>query len=467
MGFVISIILARLLVPEDFGTIALLGLFLGIANLFVNAGFSSALVQMQETSHVDESTVFWFNIGAALIMTLLLFAISPWIAGFFSLPILLPLTKLMACNILIGSMGTVQGTLMTKRLNFKTPMKIGTFSTIVSGGAGVYMAWANYGVWALAAQALINTVVGTALLWYLSRWRPLFSFSHDSFKRLFGFGGWLFASWFLGVLYEQGYSLLIGKLYGRYDLGMYNRADSTQQTISYISTSILSRVALPLFSAFNHDKNKLQSGARLSVRIIMLITAPVMFGLATIAELFVRVVFGEQWLPATPILQILCFSGLIFPLHIINLNVLQAQGHANYYFRLEIIKRCAGILFLIAGSFFGLIGIALSTIVVSIISLVINGHYSKKFLDYGILAQIRDCMPSVLHSIIMGLILTMVSQSLELSMEGFDYIGSAELIEVLKLIVLIVIGAFIYLGTNILFRSRTLFEAFDLLELKK
>ena len=446
MGFVITIILARLLVPEDFGTLALLALFLGIASLFVDVGFTSALIQRQDATHVDESTVFWFNIGAAVIMTLILSASSPWIADFFALPVLMPLTMLMACNVLISAMGSIHSTLLNKRLDFKTPMKIGAISTIISGSVGVYMAWADYGVWALAWQSLSSTLVGTMLLWLFSTWRPLFRFSGDSFKRLFGFSGWLFGAGLLDTVYQRGYTFLIGRFYGAHDLGIYYRADNTQQLPVNMLTSVLSRVAFPLFSSVSHDKAKLRRGVRLSVRSMMLIIGPSMAGMSALAVPFIHVVFGEQWLPASPILQVLCLLGLMWPLHVINLNVLHAQGHAKLSFRLAIIKKSYGIVLLVIGSFFGIMGIAWGRVIQGVIGLMINGYYTGKLLDYGISEQIKDCLPSLLLSATMAVVVAMADMWIE--------IGG-----VLELLLLIILGATFYLACNMLFGIGSFKEA--------
>ena len=446
IGFAITIILARLLVPEDFGTIALLSLFMGIAHLFVSAGFSAALIQKQDTTHTDESTVFWFNLGAGVVVTGVLFSLSPFIANFFDLPVLTPLTMLLACNVFISALGSIHGTLFTKQLDFKTPMKIGVISTLISGGVGVYMAWADYGIWALAGQALVSTVVGTVLLWYFSTWRPLFVFSRDSFRRLFGFSGWLFASGMLDTLYLRGYTLLIGKFYGTHDLGIYSRADSTQQLPASILTGVLSRVAFPLFSSVNEDKERLRRGVRVSIRTMMLIMIPIMMGLAVLAEPFIQVVFGEQWLPAAPIMQVLCVAGMLYPLHVINLNVLQAQGHANLFFRLEVVKKSSGIVLLIVGSFFGVMGIAWSRVISSIVGLAINGHYTHKYLDYSMREQIKDCIPSILLGVIMAYAVAMADIWIE--------IGG-----IIELLLMILLGAVFYIVSNILLGTSAFKEA--------
>jgi O-antigen/teichoic acid export membrane protein len=438
MSFAVTIVMARLLLPSDFGTIALLGLFIGIAGLFANAGLGSALIQRQDISHIDESTVFWFNLFAALLMALLLVAIAPWIADFFEIPILIPLTWALAVNIFIGSFATIHITLMSKRLDFKKPMIIGVTSTLVSGCVGVYMARAGFGIWALVAQNIAASLMTSYLFWLLNSWRPLYVFSFESFKRLFGFSGWLFLSWLLGMLYERGYSLVIGKMYGTHDLGIYNRAENSQQLATNMLTNILSKVTFPLFSSINHNHGQMLNGMRMVTRLIMLIMAPCMLGLAVLAEPITYNVFGEQWTKSAPILQVLCIVGLLFPLHVINLDVLQAQGHSYIFFRLEIIKKIIGVAILFLGSFYGLMGIAWSQVCMSIVALFINSHYTKKFLQYGISAQINDCLTSLIFATIMA---------------GFIYwLDSIEFFaSSFELVFLIVIGAITYFVLNIIF----------------
>ena len=447
VSFFISIILARLLLPEDFGTVALLAIFMGIANLFVNMGLGLALIQRQDITHTDESTVFWFNLLVALVMTLGLIALAPWIADFFDLPVLVPLTRVLALTILLSALGTIHGTLMTKRLDFRTPMKVGVTTTLVSGGVAITMAWAGYGLWALAGQSLAGAIVGTSLLWLVSPWRPRLVFSAQSFKRLFGFSGWLFLSWMFDVVYQRGYTLLIGKFYGTYDLGIYNRADSTQTTASGVLTDVVSKVAFPLFSSVHQDLERMRRGMRLAVRSMMLITAPSMFGLAVLAEPFIIIVFGENWVSAAPILQVLCVVGLFYPLHVANLNVLQAQGYSRLFFKLEIVKKMVGVTLLVTGSFFGIIGIALARSLGSFISLFINGYYTGKYLDYGMWRQLTDCASSIVISLIMAAIL--------LWAQGFY-----DDLTALRMLGLVVFGAIVYIGINFILRAGAFTETY-------
>jgi teichuronic acid exporter len=431
LKFVVTVILARLLVPEDFGTVALLALFLGLGGLFVNGGFSAALIQKQDATHTDESTIFWFNIGAAFVVTLGLMALSPWLARYFELPVLRLLAMVMACNIFISAFGTIHTTLLTKQLNFKVLTIVGVLATVLSSGLAIYLARADYGVWALAWQALSATIFTTVLLWWFSSWRPLMTFSGSSFNSLMAFSGWVFASGLLDTIYQKGYTLLIGKYYGTYDLGIYNQADNTQQGPTSILTSVISRVTFPLFSSISDDPARLRRAVRLSLRSVMLITSPAMLGLAVLATPFIREVFGEQWLPAAPLLQILCLAGLLWPLHVINVHVLKAQGHAKLNFRLALIKKTLGVVLLIGGTFFGLTGIAWSRVLSSILGLFINGYYTGKFLDYGAFNQAKDYLPAIAASVMMGAVVILADRWIE--------IGGAT-----ELVILIVIGAVSY-----------------------
>ncbi|MDC0362094.1 lipopolysaccharide biosynthesis protein [Halioglobus sp.] len=431
LKFVVTVILARLLVPEDFGTVALLALFLGLGALFVNGGFSAALIQKQDATHTDESTIFWFNIGAAVVVTLALIALSPWIARYFELPVLRPLTMLMACNIFISAFGTIHTTLLTKQLNFKALTIVGAVATVISSGLAIYLARSDYGVWSLAWQPVSATICTTLLLWGFSSWRPLMVFSGSSFNRLMAFSGWIFAASLLDTIYQKGYTLLIGKYYGTYDLGIYNQADNTQQTPTSLLTSVISRVTFPLFSSIAGDAARLRLAVRLSVRSTMLITSPAMLGLAVLATPFVGEVFGEQWLPAAPLLQILCLAGLLWPLHVINVNVLRAQGHAKLSFRLALVKKSLGVVLLVAGTFFGLTGIAWSRVLSSTLGLAINGYYTGKFLDYGAFEQAKDYLSAIATSVMMGAVVILSDRWIE--------IGGAT-----ELLVLIVIGAVSY-----------------------
>jgi O-antigen/teichoic acid export membrane protein len=454
LQFVVSIALARLLSPEEFGTIALLYLFTGIASAFVDSGFSTALVQRQDVTHTDESTVFWFNLAMGALVALALWAAAPAIAGFYALPILVPLMAVMALNIFLSALGSIHGTLLTKRLDFRTQMKVSAITTVISGAVAVYMASRGYGVWALAAQTLVATGVTTVLLWVFNRWRPALVFSRASARRLFGFGGYMLASGLLDIAYSRAYTLLIGKFYGVRELGFYNRADGTKQLPVGVLTGILARVAFPIFSAAAHDTAQLRRGVELALRGMMLVNVPMMLGLAAVAEPLVLTLFGAQWLPAVPIMQVLCLGGMLWPLHVINLNVLMAQGYSHLFFRLEVMKKLLGVGLLAVGTFYGVMGIAWSQVVSGVLAFAINAHYTKRHLDYGTVAQARDFLPMI------GIALPMAL--------GMHWIGTQlRIAPAVELFSLTVLGTLIFLVLGWACRLVALHDAINLFRRQK
>jgi O-antigen/teichoic acid export membrane protein len=459
LQFGISIALARLLSPEEFGTITLLYLFTGIASAFVDSGFSSALIQRQDITHTDESTVFWFNLVIGALVALSLWAAAPLIAGFFVLPVLLPLTGLLALNIFLSALGSIHGTLLTKHLNFRVQMKIGAIASLISGAIAITMAYYDYGVWALAAQTVIATSLTTLLLWCLSPWRPALVFSKKSVSVLFGFGGYMLASSLLDIIYSRAYTVLIGHFFGVRELGFYNRADSTKQLPVGVLTSILSRVALPIFSTAAQDKAQLRRGVQLALRGMMLINVPMMLGIAATAEPLVLSLFGTQWLPAVPFLQVLSLGAVLWPLHVINLNVLMAQGHSHLFFRLEIVKKLLGTALLIAGTFYGVMGIAWSQVIFGVLAFVINAYYSQRFLGYGVLAQTRDFLAILTISIVMALAVYWASTQ--------AYLLPMHLLAPVQLILLIAVGLIIFIVLAYLLRLTALSDILNLLQHRK
>lgn len=407
--FVVAIVLARLLSPSDFGTIALLYLFTGIATVFVDGGFSAALIQRQDTSHVDESTVFWFNAAIGATTALLLWLAAPAIARFYAQPVLVPLMGVLALNVLLAALGAIHATLLGKRLDFRTLLKVNVGATVVSAAVAIWMALHGFGVWALAAQALVMTSLSTALLWIANRWRPAWTFSADSARRLAAFGGYNLAANLLEIVYARFYTLLIGKFHGVRALGFYNNADTTRQMPAGFVTGVLARVAFPLFAAAADDKARLRRGMQLAVRGLMLVNVPVMFAMIALAKPLVLTLFGAQWLPAVPILRVLCLAGVVWPLHVINLNVLMAQGHSAAMFRLEIAKKIVGVALLFVGSLYGVMGIAWSQVAFGVIGFAVNTWYTRRLLGYGALAQARDFLPALGIAFAMAALLHVVA----------------------------------------------------------
>jgi len=401
-GLVLSIILARLLAPEDFGVLAMLSIFLGIAGVFVDSGFGSALIQRQNITREDTSSVFYFNVATALIMALLLGAAAPYIAAFYRMPILKPLTWVMAFNLFLGSFRSIQSVLMTKELNFRTKMKVSVGSTIISGVAGIVLAWRGWGVWSLAVQSVVATFVGVLLYWILSPWRPALCFSLASLRSLFRYGSFLSLSSLLDIASTRLNSLVIGRVFSARDLGLYSRADNIQQMPTGSISALLSSVSFPIFSAAAAgEPDALRRAARKALTAIMLVNTPIMFGLLATARPLVHVLFGEKWLPCVPFLQVLSMAGVFWPLHVINLNLVMSRGRSDLFFRMQIIKEAVSLTFLLVAAQISMMAIAWSQLLLGFIGYYINAAYSGRLASYPIKEQLRDMSPYVALSGVM------------------------------------------------------------------
>jgi O-antigen/teichoic acid export membrane protein len=393
LQFGITVILARLLTPSDYGTVALLSIFIGFASVFISSGFSTALIQRKDVTDVDLSSVFYFNIVIALILSSTLCVSAPWIAEFYNQPILTSLTRLLALGLFLGSFGSIQSTMMTKALDFRKQCIISIASVLVSGTVAIILALRAYGVWSLAFSSLTSTCVTTCLLWLLNTWRPRLIFSVAAIRSLFRFGSFLFISGLIDLFYTRLNTLVIGKFYSPRDLGYYSRADGTQQLPANLLTGIINRVTFPVFATIHHDTMRLRAGLRKTIGLVMMVNIPVMFGLAVTSKLLVLVLFGEKWLPCVPYLRILCIGGTLFPMQVLNLNILVAQGHSNLFFRLEVIKKAIGVSLLVFACFWSITAMAWSIVVTSVICFVLNTRYSGLFLGYGTLQQSLDLIP--------------------------------------------------------------------------
>lgn len=411
--FLITIVLARLLTPEDFGVIAILSLFIGIAGALIDSGFTPVIIQRRDIDDADMSLVLLINLCISLFMCLVFVGISSYLASFYGVPILAPLTKLMALNLLISAIGSVHRAVLVKDLSFRLLMVIGASATLSSGTLAIYMAVSGYGLWALAAQTLTATSVNTILAWLFVKWRPSLILNRRSARRVSDLGGYLLASSILEILYTRIYALLIGKLYGPEELGYYVRADSTTALPMTVTNSILSRIALPLLAASSRDMDALRQNLRVSVQSAMIVNTPAMLGLAVVAESYIHVLFGEKWLPSVPLVQILCLSGLLMPLHILNVQSLIAVGHGRSILNLEIWKKIIGISILVSSSLYGVYGMAWGMVLASVTSLIVNAFYCGRVTGYRLRAQLSDALLPLSFGILMSLTVLFTSLVLD------------------------------------------------------
>lgn len=406
--FVFSILIARLLVPEDYGVIAMLGIFMAVSQTFIDSGFGTALIRKIDRTEEDFSTVFYFNIVVATLFYFALFFAAPAIANFYNTPLLESITKVVALNLIIGSLSGIHNAKLSIAIDFKSRAKISIVSTILTGTVGLWMAYAGYGVWALVVQNLFSSVIRTVLLWVIVKWYPKLVFSWKSFKELFLFGSKLLISNLISTIYENLYTIVIGKKFSPSDLGEYSRAQGLAQFPSSNITGILQSVTFPILSSIQNDEERLISAYKSFIKLSAFIVFPLMVGLAAVADPFIMILLTDKWEGSIYLLQIICFSLMWYPVHAINLNILQVVGRADYYLKLEIIKRIQGILILCVTLPFGIVFMCYGQVLSSLLSLVWNTYYTKKLIGYGYFAQMKDLLPVLIHSLVMGGIVLLV-----------------------------------------------------------
>jgi len=393
MQLVVSIVLARLLLPEQFGLIGMLTVFLALGAVFLSSGFGSALIQKQDATEVHYSSVFYTNILLSLVAAGILCLAAPWIARFYGEPMLTPLTRVLSLNFVVSAFGLIQLFLMTKRLDFKTLTKVSLVASLGSGAVGIAMAVLDFGVWSLVAQSVSLTLFNTLLLWAFNTWRPRAIFSLTALRELFGFGSRLLVSGMIDTVFQNIYDVAIGKLFSPADLGYYTRARALQRLPAETLGGVVGRVTFPVFAEIQGDPSRVKNGFQKALRALALVNFPLMIGLLACARPLVLTLLTDKWAPAIPYLQLLCIVGLLYPLHLINLNVLLAQGRSDLFFRLEVIKKVLIVIVLAVTWRWGIQAIIAGQVVVSMVAYYLNTFYNGRILGYGLGAQVRDLLP--------------------------------------------------------------------------
>lgn len=411
--FVFSILIARLLMPSDYGVIAMLGIFLAVSNTFIDSGFGTALVQKANRTETDFSTVFYFNIVVAIIFYALLWLASPYIASFYNIPMLKDVTRVVALTLVFSALGGIQNAKLSIAINFKTRAIISLISALSTGFMGLYLAYRGYGAWALVFQMVFSSLLNTILLWCFVRWMPSLVFSWQSFRQLFSFGSKLLVSALLDTIYNNVYTLVIGKVYSSSSLGLYSRASGLAQYPSSNITGVLQSVTFPVLCSIQNDEERLADAYKRFIRMSAFVVFPLMIGLASVAEPFIRVVLTDKWEGAIYLLQIVCFSMMWYPIHAINLNILQVKGRSDYFLKLEIIKKIQGVCILCITVPISIVAMCYGSIASSLLSLVWNTYYTKRLIGYGLLSQIKDLLPIIIHSLLMGGIVLLVTHFIE------------------------------------------------------
>lgn len=400
--FIVGLFLARLLTPEEYGVIGIIMIFIAVFNSIVDSGFSNALIRKNDATDVDYNTVFFFNLVISVVLFGVLYGLAGAISTYFKIPILVPVTKVMASIVIINAFAIIQRTILVKNIDFKTQTKVSLIASIVSGVVGIGMALKGYGVWSIVGQQISRQLMNSLFLWIFNRWRPRLTFSVRSFRELFGFGWKLLVSGLIDTIWKQVYQVVIGKCYSAETLGHYTRAEQFNTIFSSNLTAVVHRVSYPVLSKIQDEKERLKQAYRKVIKTTMLVTFPCMLGLAAIAEPMIRVLIGDKWLPCVPYLQIICFSGMLYPLHALNLNMLQVKGRSDVYLILEIVKKTIAVGPILLGIFINIYWMLIGSVLTGFIAYYLNGHYSGREIGYPCREQVRDIMPTFLISLAMA-----------------------------------------------------------------
>lgn len=451
--FIVSIVLARILTPSDYGTIALVTVFTTILQVFIDSGLSTALIQKKDADDLDFSSVFYFNFVICIILYLIMFVSAPFIADFYKDSSLVSIVRVISLTLVISGVKGVQQSYVSRHMLFKRFFFSTLGGTIFSAVLGILMAYAGFGVWAIVFQQLSNNAIDTLILWITVKWRPIKKFSWSRLKNLLSFGWKMLASSLLDTVYNNLRNMIIGKLYTSADLAFYNQGDKFPKLIvTNINTSIDS-VLLPTMSNEQDNHVRVKDMTRRAIKISTYIMAPLMIGLAFCAKPIVQIVLTDKWLPCVPYLQIFCISYLFWPIHTANLNAIKAMGRSDLFLKLEVIKKFIGMILLLITMNISVMAMAYSLLISGLISQVINSWPNRYLLKYSYIDQIKDILPNIVMALIMG---------------GFVYfISYLNLPILVSLVVQILSGGIIYLLLSILTKNDSFIYLINILKSRK
>lgn len=415
IDFVVGIILARLLTPSEFGLIGTITIFLVLSEVFINSGFNQALIRKQDCTQKDYSTAFFFNLSVAILLFFLLLITAQPISSFFKEPQLKLLIQVLGIGLIISSLTLVQQSILVKRIDFKLQTKINLVASILSGILGIYLAFAGFGVWSLVARSLSNRGMISLFLWIWNRWRPDWIFNKESFHNLFGFGSKLLLSGLIGTLLNNLNYLIIAKYFSAQELGYFTRAEMFKKLPSENVSSIITTVAYPVLAKVQNDKILLKRYFRKMFINTFFIIIILMVGLAAISESLILTLIGDKWLPSVVLLQLLCFTGIMYPLNSMHINVLNVVGRSDLYLKLQLIVQVLAIPNIFIGIFFGVKALIIGMNVISLIGYIIFNIESNKVLNYSIREQLIDILPSFVLASIMGGIVLIIGYISDLS----------------------------------------------------
>lgn len=402
LQFFPTIILARLLAPEQFGLVGMLSIFTALARTFLDSGFGLALIQKRETTYADECSIFYFNIFIGTGVVALFFLISPFVAAFYAQPVLSPLMRWLSLDILIESFALIQITKLTRAIDFKTLVKAKLFASLLSSIFGIAAAYMGMGVWSLVIQTVADTILQTLNLWRFSPWRPALLFSADSLKSMFGFGSRMLLTSLVSAFFDNFYQAFIGKTFSAEMLGYFSRANSLRGVVVDTTADTASRVLFPALASIQDEPERLKSSYRRSIVLMSFLHFPVMIALAVTAKPLIALLFSDKWNATAVFFQLMCLTGLTYPLHSINLNIIKVRGRSDLYLNLNIARRALAVANIFALYRWGITAILSGQIVASLFAYFINSYYSTTLVNYPVREQLLDVLPALTISALTG-----------------------------------------------------------------
>ncbi|MBC5864214.1 lipopolysaccharide biosynthesis protein [Flavobacterium turcicum] len=448
IGLVVSIILARLLLPAEFGLIAMLGIFMGLAATLINSGLTTSLIRSENLDEEDYSTVFYFNLVVSGLLYVLFILVAPFIADFYNQPVLTAVVRVYSVTFVINAFSAIQITRLNKNMDFKTQLKVSIPSLILGCSIGIAMAYYGYGVWSLVWSAIIQALASTVQLWYFAKWKPLWGFNKEKFHYHFHYGIKLMFSGILDILFVNAYTIIIGKFFAPAQVGFYNRAESLQMFPVSAINSIIGKVTFPLFATIQNDDVRLKMVYKKIMQMVLFLVTPTLVLMAVLAEPLFRFLLTEKWLPAVPYFQILCFNGILYPIHSYNLQILNVKGRSDLFLKLEIVKKILTVVIILISFQFGIYGLLYGSVVGSVLCFFINTHYSGRFLKYSAWEQTKDILPIIAVSVLAGA----VTLAADLFLNNYYFI------DFFRLVFGSILGVLVFTAAAFLFKLGSLFE---------
>lgn len=413
--FIVGVILARLLSPNEFGLVGMLTIFIAVSQSFIDSGFKQALIRKKDPTQADYSTVFYYNMLLGIITYLLLFISADMIGRFFNEPQLKQLIRVLGLSLIINAFCIIQQTLLAKRIDFRLQAKISIISSVVSGAVAIIIAFAGYGVWSLVIKTITTYLVLSILIWVLNEWRPSLIFSIKSIRELFAFGSNLLISGLIDTIYRNVYYIVIGKYFSARELGYYTTAEQFNNLPSLNLSTVVQRVSYPVLSSIKEDMPKLKEAYKKLIKSTMFICFVLMLGLFAVSRNLILTLIGPKWETSIVYLQLLCFVGMFHPLHALNLNILQVEGRSDLFLRIEIIKKTLAVPVIVVGVLMGIKALIISMFIVNIFAYFLNSHWSGRFLGYSSWEQLADIFPSFIIAGVVNLVVLAEGIFLDLS----------------------------------------------------